>query len=87
MDTDGDKATVELGSDGIIYLVWKPRLRIEAEDARAAMAAVNELAGDLEYPMLVDMATTANVTPGAQFSSFPVPQTASPFLDQVPWTG
>lgn len=76
MDTDGDKATVELGSDGIIYLVWKPRLRIEAEDARAAMAAVNELAGDLEYPMLVDMATTANVTPGAR-SVFSIPCAAN----------
>lgn len=59
---DGGKGTVELGNDGVIHLVWEPKVRIEVEDARAAMAAVNRVAGDGNYPMLVDMATTENVS-------------------------
>jgi hypothetical protein len=59
---DGGKGTVELGADGVIHLIWEPRVRIEIEDAQAAMAAVNLLAGDNTYPMLVDMATTENVS-------------------------
>jgi hypothetical protein len=59
---DGGKGTVELRADGIIHLIWEPRVRIEIEDAQAAMAAVNRMAGDSNYPMLVDMATTENVS-------------------------
>jgi hypothetical protein len=55
---EGGKGTVELQEDEFIHLLWNPRVRIEAVDARAVMAAVNALAGDLEYPMLVDMRTT-----------------------------
>ena len=63
---DGGKGTVELRSDGIIHLIWEPRVRIELQDARAAMAAVNQIAGDSTYPMLVDMATTEKVSRGAR---------------------
>ncbi|WP_458114316.1 STAS/SEC14 domain-containing protein [Arthrobacter sp. R1-13] len=58
---EGGKGTVELKADGVIHLIWKPRVNIEAVDAQAAMAAVNEVAKESEYPMLVDMATTESV--------------------------
>jgi hypothetical protein len=63
---DGGKGTVELRSDGVIHLIWEPQVRIEQHDAQAAMAAVNGIAGDKTYPMLVDMATTENVTRAAR---------------------
>ncbi|MGO4234528.1 DUF7793 family protein [Pseudarthrobacter sp. YAF2] len=59
---DGGKGTVQLQPDGIIHLIWQPKVRIEVQDAQAAMAAVNDIAGDGNYPMLVDMATTENVS-------------------------
>jgi hypothetical protein len=62
VEVDGGKGAVQLRSDGIIHLIWNPSVRIEAQDARAAMVAVNKVAGELEYPMLVDMATTESVT-------------------------
>jgi hypothetical protein len=63
---DGGKGTVELRPDGVIHLMWEPNVRIEVEDARAAMAAVNQVAGESTYPMLVDMATTEDVTRAAR---------------------
>ncbi|MBD1594356.1 STAS/SEC14 domain-containing protein, partial [Arthrobacter sp. S1_S22] len=45
LTVDGGKGTVELRSDGVIHLIWEPKVRIEIEDAQAAMAAVNEIAG------------------------------------------
>lgn len=73
---DGGKGTVELRSDGLIHLIWEPRVRIEQEDAKAAMAAVNEIAGEITYPMLVDMATTESVTRAAR-SVFSIPCAAN----------
>ncbi|MGN7200675.1 DUF7793 family protein [Arthrobacter sp. SAFR-044] len=73
---DGGKGTVELRTDGVIHLIWEPKVRIEMEDAQAAMAAVNRIAGDGTYPMLVDMATTENVSMPAR-SVFSVPCAAS----------
>ncbi|WPU08729.1 STAS/SEC14 domain-containing protein [Pseudarthrobacter oxydans] len=73
---DGGKGTVELRSDGIIHLIWEPRVRIELQDARAAMAAVNRIAGDSTYPMLVDMATTEDVTRAAR-AVFSIPCAAN----------
>jgi hypothetical protein len=72
----GGKGTVELRSDGLIHLIWEPKVRIEQEDAKAAMAAVNEIAGDMTYPMLVDMATTESVTRAAR-SVFSIPCAAN----------
>ncbi|TLM72375.1 STAS/SEC14 domain-containing protein [Pseudarthrobacter sp. NamB4] len=73
---DGGKGTVELRSDGIIHLIWEPKVRIELEDAQAAMAAVNRIAGEETYPMLVDMATTEDVTRAAR-SVFSIPCAAN----------
>jgi len=73
---DGGKGTVSLRPDGNIHLKWNPSVRIEAQDARAAMAAVNQVAGGAEYPMLVDMATTAEVTREAR-SIFSIPCAAN----------
>ena len=69
---DGGKGTVELRPDGVIHLIWEPKVRIEQQDAAAAMAAVNDIAGDATYPMLVDMATTESVTRAAR-SVFSIP--------------
>lgn len=73
---EGGKGTVELRSDGIIHLIWEPKVRIELQDARAAMAAVNRIAGDSTYPMLVDMATTEDVTRAAR-AVFSIPCAAN----------
>jgi hypothetical protein len=73
---DGGKGTVELSADGVIHLMWEPKVRIEVEDAQAAMAAVNRIAGDGNYPMLVDMATTENVSIQAR-SVFSIPCAAN----------
>lgn len=72
----GGKGTVQLGADGIIHLVWDSHVRIEAQDAQAAMATVNTVAGGQEYPMLVDMATTQDVTREAR-SVFSIPCAAN----------
>jgi hypothetical protein len=58
---EGGKGTVERRGDGVIHLVWKPKVHIEAAAAHAAMPAVNEVGGGTEYPMLVDVATTESV--------------------------
>lgn len=73
---EGGKGTVELGPDGIIHLVWKARVHIEAVDAHAAMAAVNTVGDGSEYPMLVDMATTESVHRQAR-AVFSIPCAAS----------
>jgi len=59
---NGGKGTVALQANGVVHLIWMPNARIEAVDARAAMAAVNEVCDGTEHPMLVDMATTETVT-------------------------
>lgn len=58
----GGKGTVALENNEVIHLLWKPKVRIEAADATAAMAAVNTNAQETEYPMLVDMTTTESVS-------------------------
>ena len=59
---EGGKGTVELGADGVIHLVWKNKVTIEASDAQAAMRAVNDVGRGSEYPMVVDMASTEYVS-------------------------
>lgn len=73
---EGGKGTVELEEGKVIHLVWKPSVRIEAVDAQAAMAAVNEVGHGSEYPMLVDMATTESVSRQAR-AVFSIPCAAS----------
>ncbi|MET4097233.1 STAS/SEC14 domain-containing protein [Arthrobacter sp. UYCu712] len=76
MAVEGGKGTVELKADGIIHLVWNDRVNIDAVDAHAAMAAVNEAGKGSEYPMLVDMATTESVHRHAR-AVFSIPCAAS----------
>lgn len=59
---NGGKATVTVENHEIIHLLWKPNVRIEAAEATAAMAAINTLAQDSEYPLLVDMTTTESLS-------------------------
>jgi hypothetical protein len=73
---EGGKGIVELTAGGVIHLMWKPTVRIEAVDAHAAMAAVNLIAHGSQYPMLVDMATTEFVTRQAR-AVFSIPCAAS----------
>lgn len=73
---DGGKGTLRLREDGILHLKWEQSVQIEEVDARAAMAAVNELCGDESHPMLVDMATTASVSRAAR-AVFSIPCAAS----------
>ncbi|WP_416405528.1 STAS/SEC14 domain-containing protein [Arthrobacter sp. LFS091] len=58
---DGGKGTVEL-AEGVLHLIWKPGTVLEAEDVRAAIATVNEIAEGVEYPMLIDITNTQSVT-------------------------
>jgi len=73
---DGGKGVVGLEPPGLIHLVWDPNVRIEEADAQAAMAAVNDIAGAAEYPLLVDMANTASVSRKAR-AVFSIPCAAS----------
>lgn len=52
---EGGKGTVELRPDGVIHLIWKPRVSIDVAGSRAAMATVTKVCLGLEHPMLVDM--------------------------------
>lgn len=73
---EGGKGAVELQADGVIHLTWKPNVSIEAQDAYAAMAAVNEIAEGSEYPMLVEMVTVEAVSRQAR-AVFSIPSAAS----------
>jgi hypothetical protein len=57
---------LELDTGGVLRLTWARGASITEADAEAAMAQVNALCGDSRHPMLVDMATTADVTRGAR---------------------
>jgi hypothetical protein len=67
---------VELGTDGIIHVIWKPKGTIEAADALGALAAVNDVCGGSEHPMLVDTAFTESVSRDAR-SVFTTPCAAT----------
>lgn len=60
------KADLTLDESGVIQLRWPRAASISQADAEAAMRGVNELCGDRRHPMLVDMATTAQVSRGAR---------------------
>lgn len=76
MMVEGGKGAVELQADGVIHLTWKPNVSIEAQDAHAAMAAVNEIADGSEHPMLMEMATVEAVSRQAR-AFFSIPSAAS----------
>ncbi len=52
-------SVVSLEAGRILRLVWMRGTRIEAENARAAMEAINKIANGRKYPLLVDMAATS----------------------------
>lgn len=76
LKVEGGKGVVGLEPSGLIHLVWHPDVRIEEVDAKAAMAAVNEIADGAAYPLLVDMANTQSVTRQAR-AVFSIPCAAS----------
>lgn len=53
-------------ADDVMFLAWKPGVRIEAANALAAVEAVNELAAGSRYPLLVTMADTAHLSRAAR---------------------
>jgi hypothetical protein len=57
---------LELDAHGLLRLTWARDASITEADAEAAMAQVNALCGDSRRPMLVDMATTSDVSRGAR---------------------
>ncbi|TQS92738.1 STAS/SEC14 domain-containing protein [Arthrobacter sp. TS-15] len=67
---------LELEQPGILRLTWPRGARIQERDAQRAMDKVNELCGTDRHPMIVDMATTDDVTRGAR-SVFAKPCQAS----------
>ncbi|MHA7290755.1 DUF7793 family protein [Arthrobacter sp. MDT3-24] len=60
------KADLTLDEQGVIQLKWPRGVSISESDAQAAMQNVNDLCGTRRHPMLVDMATTAQVSRGAR---------------------
>lgn len=57
---------LELDAEGLLRLTWSRGASITEADAEAAMEKVNALCGQNRHPMLVDMATTADVSRGAR---------------------
>lgn len=62
----GSKASVKLGTDGLLRLHWLPGVDIQEQDALWAMDQVNELCQKEHHPMLVDMAEVASVSRDAR---------------------
>jgi hypothetical protein len=60
------KAKLFLDEHGILQLRWSRHAIIRSSDAEAAMQMVNELCGQTERRLLVDMATTSKVSRGAR---------------------
>ncbi|WP_422759297.1 STAS/SEC14 domain-containing protein [Paenarthrobacter sp. C1] len=60
------KAELLMDEHGILQLKWARHAIIRSSDAEAAMHMVNELCGQTERPLLVDMATTSEVSRGAR---------------------
>jgi hypothetical protein len=55
-----------LDTEGLLRLTWARGASITQADAESAMGEVNALCGVNRHPMLVDMATTAEVSRGAR---------------------
>lgn len=55
-----------LDAEGLLRLTWARGSSISEADAKSAMEEVNALCGVNRHPMLVDMATTAEVSRGAR---------------------
>jgi hypothetical protein len=76
VEIPGGKARLVLRPDGVLHLQWNEQVVIDEPDAKAAMAAVNEMCGDATHPMLVDMAKTKSVTRNGR-AVFSIPCAAS----------
>lgn len=73
---EGGKGVVHLEAGTVLYLAWDVGVRIEIDDAQAAMDAVNLVAAGSSYPLLVDMAATEYVSKQAR-TVFAAPCAAS----------
>ncbi|MFJ4210749.1 STAS/SEC14 domain-containing protein [Paenarthrobacter sp. NPDC089675] len=58
----GGKGTLKLTDAGVLHLVWNPGTVLEAADVQDAMASINKVAAEAEYPMLIDITHTREVT-------------------------
>lgn len=67
---------VRLEGGSILHLIWNAGTRIEAGNARAALDAINTVAGEETYPLLVEMAEVSFVSHDAR-SIFARPCAAS----------
>jgi len=67
-DVSGRSAHFDLVLDpeGLLRLTWARGASLTEADAEAAMERVNFLCGEGRHPMLVDMATTADVSRAAR---------------------
>lgn len=63
---ESSKADLTVDEGGVLQLRWERNASISEADAENAMHRVNELCGQDRRPMLVDMATTAQVSRGAR---------------------
>jgi hypothetical protein len=71
----GGKGTLKLDESGILRLVWNRGETIGADDAQAAIIAVNKLCRSQSHPMLVNVSDVA-LTRGARIA-FTSPSGAS----------
>ncbi|MGO4433025.1 STAS/SEC14 domain-containing protein [Arthrobacter sp. fls2-241-R2A-172] len=60
------KGMVELTDGDVLHLVWGPHTVLLADDVHDAMATINELADGAEFPLLIDITNTKEVTRGAK---------------------
>lgn len=61
-----DKAELFMDEHGVLQLKWARNAIIRTSDAEAAVHMVNEVCGETERPLLVNMATTTSVSRGAR---------------------
>lgn len=59
---DGAKSSLEMRNGGLLHLRWLPGVHNQVEDARDAMAKVNEVCQQEQHAMLVDMAAVGSVS-------------------------
>ncbi|TFD75131.1 STAS/SEC14 domain-containing protein [Cryobacterium psychrophilum] len=73
---DAAKLSIGLSDGGLLLLRWRLGVHIQVEDARAAMAQVNEVCQQEQHAMLVDMAAVGSVSREAR-AVWPIPCSAS----------
>ncbi|WOH18518.1 STAS/SEC14 domain-containing protein [Paenarthrobacter sp. GOM3] len=61
-----DDYVIQFEPDNVMSLAWKPGVRIEAGNARAAVEAVNDFAAGSRYPLLVKMANAGHLSRAAR---------------------